>query len=368
MTSSTPIPITSVIVEPDQEEAVLRVLRSGVLAQGPVVAELERGFAELCGVPHAVAVSNGTVALVAALAALELGPGDEVITTPFSFVATLNAILESGATVRFADIRDDFTIDPDAVAGLVNERTRAVMPVHLYGLPADMPALAPIAERAGLAVVEDAAQAHGARIGDRVTGSWGTGCFSLYATKNLQCGEGGIITTSDDALADRLRVLRNQGMRVRYQYEMPGHNWRLTDLQAAVAVPQLGRLAATTAARAANAARLTEGLAGIPGLRTPIVPEGREHVWHQYTLLIDGAVGRDDVAKHLEAAGIGHGLYYPRLMHDYDCYRGHPQIVVDATPHAQRVTTQALSIPVHQHLTPGDVDRVIAAVRGAFGA
>ena len=163
-------------------------------------------------------------------------------------------------------------------------------------------------------------------------------------------------------------MLRNQGMRVRYQYEMPGHNWRLTDLQAAVAVPQLGRLAATTAARAANAARLTEGLAGIPGLRTPIVPEGREHVWHQYTLLIDGAVGRDDVAKHLEAAGIGHGLYYPRLMHDYDCYRGHPQIVVDATPHAQRVTTQALSIPVHQHLTPGDVDRVIAAVRGAFGA
>jgi perosamine synthetase len=369
MKPSPPIQITKVVVEPDQEAAVVRVLRSGMLAQGPVVAELERGFAELCGVPHAVAVSNGTVSLVASLAALGLGPGDEVITTPFSFVATLNAILESGATVRFADIGPDFNIDPEAIRALVNERTRAIMPVHLYGLPADMGAIMAIAGEHGLAVVEDAAQAVGARIGDRVTGSWGVGSFSLYATKNMYSGEGGIVTTADDALADRLRVLRNQGMRARYQYEVAGHNWRLTDLQAAVAVPQLGRVADTIAKRSANAERLTAGLSDLPGLRTPSVPEGRTHVWHQYTVLIDGGViTRDTVVKQLDAASIGHGLYYPRLMHDYDCYAGHRQIVVDPTPQAQRVTTQALSLPVHQYLSTEEVDRVVATVRGAFGA
>jgi dTDP-4-amino-4,6-dideoxygalactose transaminase len=365
-----PIPITRVVVGPDQEAAVLSVLRSGNLAQGPVVAELEQRFAELCGVPHAVAVSNGTVALVAALKALGLGPGDEVVTTPFSFVATLNAILESGATVRFADVRDDFTVDPDSVAELINPRTRALLPVHLYGLPADMPALAALAERHGLALVEDAAQAHGARIGDRVTGSWGTGCFSLYATKNMQCGEGGLITTSDDAVADRLRLLRNQGMRVRYQYETAGHNWRLTDLQAAIAVPQVGRLGETIAARAANAARLSAGLADVPGLVTPSVPAGREHVWHQYTVRVtaDAPVTREAVTKHLADAGVGYGLYYPRLMHDYDCYADHPQIGSDATPRAAALTREVLSLPVHQYLSESDCDRVVAAVREALGA
>ena len=363
------IPITNVVIEPDQEAAVLRVLHSGNLAQGPVVAELERSFAELCGVRHAVAVSNGTVALVAALAALGLGPGDEVITTPFSFVATLNAILSSGATVRFADIRADFTVDPDAVAALVNENTRALLPVHLYGLPADMPALAAIAERSNLALVEDAAQAHGARVGDQVVGSWGVGCFSLYATKNMQCGEGGLITTSDDGLASRLRLLRNQGMRERYMYEMPGHNWRLTDIQAAIAVPQVGRLGRAVAARAANAARLSEGLAGLPGLVVPTVPAGRSHVWHQYTVRItdEAPVTRDELTKHLEHSRVGFGLYYPKLMHDYPCYADHPQVVADPTPLAKAVTTQVLSLPVHQFLSAGDLDRIIATVREAFG-
>src|SRR5438477_662995 len=242
--ASAAIRITEVRIGDEEKQAVLGVLDSGQLAQGPVVAELERQFADICGVPHAVAVSNGTVALVAALQALGLGPGDEVITTPFSFAATLNAILESGATARFADIRDDFTLDPQSAATLVNERTRALLPVHLYGLPADLPALSALAADAGLHLIEDSAQAHGAAFGDRVTGSFGTGCFSLYATKNVQSGEGGLITTADDALADRLRLLRNQGTRAPYQYEVPGHNWRLTDLQAAIAGPQLARRAA----------------------------------------------------------------------------------------------------------------------------
>lgn len=364
------IPITSVVVGPEEEAAVLAVLRSGNLAAGPVVASLERAFAELCGVPHAVAVSNGTVALTAALKAVGCGPGDEVVTTPFSFVATLNAVLESGATCRLADVGDDFTIAPDAVAALVNERTKVLLPVHLYGLPADMPALTAIADRAGLAVVEDAAQAHGARVGGRAVGSFGTGCFSLYATKNVQCGEGGIVTTADDALADRLRLLRNQGMRVRYRYEAVGHNWRLTDLQAALAVPQMARLARTNAARSANAARLSAGLHDIPGLVTPVVPAGREHVWHQYTVRVTPEAGltRDELVKELERAGVGSGLYYPRLMHDYDCYRGHPGIVADPTPRAQQVASEVLSLPVHQHLRQADLDRIIAGVRRALGA
>src|SRR5688572_29297970 len=272
-----PIPITRVVVTPEQEAAVLAVLRSGGLAQGPVVRTLEERFAAHHGVAHAVAVSNGTVALVAALEAVGLGPGDEVITSPFSFVATLNAILESGATVRFAEITDDYTIDPASVAALVGPRTRAIMPVHLYGLPADMDALTSIAAGAGVPLVEDAAQAHSAAIGARKVGSFGVGCFSLYATKNMHCGEGGLITTSYDALADRLRLLRNQGMRIRYQYEVPGHNWRLTDLQAALAVPQMDTLDVTADTRAANAAALTTGLAGLPGLVTPVVPAGRRH-------------------------------------------------------------------------------------------
>jgi dTDP-4-amino-4,6-dideoxygalactose transaminase len=368
MNSQHPIPITSVVIGPEEKAAVARVLDSGMLAQGPVVAELERQFAEVCGVPHAVAVSNGTVALVAAIEALGLGPDDEVITTPFSFVATLNAILESGAKVRFADIRDDFTLDPDSVRALVNERTRALLPVHLYGLPADMDALSAIAREHGLHLIEDAAQAHGAAIGDRVVGSFGVGCFSLYATKNLHSGEGGLVTTSDDAVADRLRLLRNQGMRARYQYEVAGHNWRLTDLQAAIAVPQIARLEGNGRARSANAAALTEGLSGLPGLITPSVPAGRRHVWHQYTVRItpQAPITREILSKELEGAAIGYGFYYPRLMYDYDCYAGHPQITVDPTPNAAQITTEVLSLPVHQNLTPAQLERIVSVVREAF--
>jgi dTDP-4-amino-4,6-dideoxygalactose transaminase len=367
MTSDPFVPITKVVVTPEQEAAVVAVLRSGILAQGPVVAELERRFAQLCGTAHAVAVSNGTVSLVAALKTLGVGPGDEVITTPFSFAATLNAILETGATVRYADITPDFTIDPEAIEALINNRTKVILPVHLYGLPADMPRIEEIASRHGLAIVEDAAQAHGAQIGERRVGSYGIGSFSLYATKNIYSGEGGIVTTSDDAIADRLRLLRNQGMRARYQYEAVGHNWRMTDLQAAIAVPQLDAVDETIATRSANAARLNEGLTGLPGLITPILPTGRRHVWHQYTVRItdEAPLSREDLMKHLDAAGIGAGLYYPRLMHDYECYREHA-IIVGEVAFASRVTTEVLSLPVHHHLSSSDLDRIIGAVRGAF--
>jgi dTDP-4-amino-4,6-dideoxygalactose transaminase len=364
------IPISTVRLGPEVEDLVLSVLRSGVIAQGPLVKQLEDTFAELIGVDHVVAVNNGTTALIAALQVLDLQPGDEVITSPFTFVATLNAIIESGATARFADITDrDFNIDPAAVEPVLNERTRVLMPVHLYGQCADMDGLGQAAARSGVTIVEDAAQAHGARIGDQAAGSWGIGCFSLYATKNLTSAEGGLISTNDAVLADRLRVLRNQGMRQRYVYEMAGNNYRMTDLQAAVCLPQLSGYGAQVAARQRNARRLNEGLGGLPGVRVAETLPGRHHVWHQYTILLadDARLRRDALLAALTEAGIGCGIYYPRTVFDYDCYRGHPQVVADAAPVATDVASRCLSLPVHPYLTEGDLDRVVTTVTDLLG-
>ena len=285
--------MAKVVLGAEAEEAVLGVLRSGRLAAGPWVEELERSFARAHGVAHAVAVSNGTVALVAALRALGVGPGDEVITSPLTFVASLNAILEVGATARFADITEDLTVDPSALEALVSPATKALMPVHLYGLPVAMREVSALASRHGLAIIEDAAQAHGAQVAEDHVGSFGTAAFSLYGTKNITCGEGGLVTTNDDAIATRLRLLRNHGMRERYNYLLPGYNYRLTDLQAAVAVTQLAKLPAIIAARNRNAALLSSGLAGIRGLVLPVTSAGRLHVWHQYTVQVTAGASAD---------------------------------------------------------------------------
>ena len=364
------IPITVVDVS-DAEPLVLEVLRSGVIAQGPMVKRFEEAFAVVAGVPHAVAVNNGTTALVASIQALDLKPGDEVITSPFTFVATLNAILEAGATARFADIRtDDFCIDADAVASQVTDRTKVLMPVHLYGQTADMGKLVPLAEQHGLTIVEDSAQAVGATFEGKPAGSFGIGCFSLYATKNITTAEGGMITTSDDALADKLRVMRNQGMRARYQYEMAGHNYRLTDMHAALGIPQLEKLAQLTGARQRNAEALSKGLADVPGLTVPTVLPGREHVWHQYTVLVDetAAVTRDELSAKLNEKGIGNGIYYPKLVFDYDCYRENPGVIASDVPVAKRVAEQALSLPVHPKLTESELETIVNSVREVFGA
>ena len=368
MTAPT-ISISGVHVDEETERLVLDVLRSGHIAQGPMVARLEREFATLCGVPHAIAVTNGTVALVAALQALGVGPGDEVVTSPFTFVATLNAILGCGAVARFADIDPrTFTVDPAAVADAITPRTRVLMPVHLYGQAADMAHIAPLAADRGLAVVEDAAQAHGATVDGRAVGSFGLGCFSLYGTKNVTSGEGGMITTDDDVLADTLRVLRNEGMRARYQYERVGYNYRLTDVQAAIAIPQLAHLADSNERRRHNAASLDRGLADIPGLRTPLVASGHNHVFHQYTVRVtrDSRLDRDELARHLAENGIETGIYYPRVVHDYDCYRTHPGVVATPVPQAVRAAREVLSLPVHPHLSSNDVDRVVDVVRRAL--
>jgi perosamine synthetase len=364
------IPISAVNLDEEAEQLVLDVVRSGRLAQGPMVERLEAAFAQVCKVPHAVAVNSGTTALVAALQALDIEPGDEVVTSPFTFVATINAVLEAGATAKFADIDPiTYTTAPEEVSKRLSDRTRAVLPVHLYGHPADMTGIASAIQSTGTSIVEDAAQAIGATEGGRPVGSFGLGCFSLYATKNVTTGEGGVITTTNDRLADRLRVLRNQGMRARYEYEMPGHNYRLTDLQAALALPQMSRLSDLTAMRRRNAARLTERLSGLPGLVTPIVRDGVGHAFHQYTVRVtpDARLGRDDLSRALSSAGIGNAVYYPKPIHEYACYREHPRVQVEPMPQAEKAAREVLSLPVHPSLSEHDIDLITEAIRRLLG-
>ncbi len=360
------IPISAVTLGTDVERSVLEVIRSGGLAQGRVVEQLEKEFARIVGVPEAVAVDNGTSALIAALESLRLGPGDEVVTSPFTFVATLNAILDTGASVRFADIdRSDFCLTARSLESAITTRTRAVMPVHLYGQCADMITIGDVAARHDLSVVEDAAQAFGATLNGRGAGAFGIGCFSMYATKNVTSGEGGMITTSDRDLANWLRIDRNQGMRRRYEYVQVGHNRRLTDLAAAVALPQLATYTATVKQRRLNAEYLSEGLRGLP-LTLPRQLPDREHVWHQFTVLVEQPGCRDALADALAQAGIATGIYYPRLVHDYDCYRDHPQVEPSHTPVAASVAATCLSLPVHQHLTNDDLAWIVQSVRTAL--
>jgi perosamine synthetase len=361
------IPITVVRCEDEEIALVNEVLASGMLAQGAMVERFEAACREMTGAEHAIAVNNGTTALVAALQSLRLSPGDEVVTTPFTFVATLNSILEAGATVRFADIADtDFNMDPARLDQVATDATRAIMPVHLYGQAADMDPIAATAERLGATVVEDAAQAHGAAYKGRPVGTWGLATFSFYATKNLQCGEGGVVTTDDAELADRIRVLRNQGMRARYQYEVAGHNYRLTDLAAAVAVPQFARLDAIVDARSATAAHYSEALSDLDGVVVPAVLDRRRHVWHQYTIRVtsDARLSRDAVVEGLVERGVGAGVYYPAAVYDYEPFREHPLVQLDGgCPIAERVATEVVSLPVHQHLSDADREAVVAAVR-----
>jgi perosamine synthetase len=351
-----------------EEKLVLEVLRSGRLVQGPMVERFERDVCDVVGTKHAIAVDNGTNALIATLLAHGIGAGDEVITSPFTFVATLNAILHVGATPRFVDIGEDFNLDAGRLAEAITPATRAVMPVHLFGCPVDMAALETAIADRDLAVCEDAAQALGAAADGRAAGSFGTGCFSFYATKNVTTGEGGMITTDDDAVADTLRVLRNQGMRDRYDYARPGFNLRMTELHAALGVAQMMRLPEITEARRANARILSEGLAGIEGLLTPVEPAGRRHVYHQYTVRVTPPArrSRDDLLGHLREQGIDAGVYYPRPVYDYACFRADPRVGHPQTPNAQRVAAEVLSLPVHPSVGSEDLRTIVDAVRAGL--
>jgi dTDP-4-amino-4,6-dideoxygalactose transaminase len=361
--------VAHVCFDEQVEELVLQVLRSGRIAQGPMVEALEAAAATTVGVRHAVAVSNGTASLIAALHVAGIGRGDEVITSPFTFGATLNAIVASGATARFADIAaDDFNLSPASVESLVNDRTAAILPVHLFGQTADMTALGAIATRHGLAIIEDAAQALGARHRGRSAGSFGVGSFSLYATKTVTTGEGGLLTTDDDALAARARRFRNQGMDRQYDYRSFGLNFRLTDLQAAVGIPQLERLEQTIKVRVANATHLSAALKEIGGLACPVTQPHNDHVYHQYTVRIedDSRQDRSAVRRELAEASIDTAVFYPKLVFDYECFQASRLVARDHCPVAAEVTLQVMSLPVHQHLADSDLDRVATALARAL--
>jgi perosamine synthetase len=354
------IPLSRPDIGPPEEEAVLGVLRSGMLAMGRKTQEFEEAWAAYCGVRHAILMANGTVAQEAVLRGLGIGPGDEVITVSFTFNATASVILQVGARPVFVDVRaDDFAMDPDQVEAAVTPRTRAIMPVHLYGLMADMAPLEAIAARHGLTIIEDAAQAHGATYAGRKAGTFGPAMFSLYATKNLMTGEGGFATTDDDALADRIRLYRNHGMQVRYYHDSLGTNFKPTDLAAALGLAQLPRLDERTARRRRNAARLTAGLAGY---LTPSVPAGREHVWHQYTMRFPGE--RQRVIDGLTERGVGTLIYYPVPTHRQAYLQAFMPGAADRPlPVTDRLSEEVLSIPVRPNLTDEELDHVIEAVR-----
>jgi len=355
------IPIARPDLGDEEAAAVAEVLASGMIAQGKRVAELEERWAELIGVPHAIAMGNGTLALMSIFAGLGLGPGDEVITVAHTFAATANAILFTGATPVFVDIeRDTYLIDAGRIEAAITPRTRVICPVHLFGLVADMDMITAIADRHGLAVVEDACQAHGATFRGRRAGSFGHGAFSLYATKNMTTAEGGFVTTADDRVADWLRVYRNQGMRSRYQFEMLGFNFRLTDIAAAIGLVQLAKLERNTNRRQDLAAQYTEVFRDLP-VRTPVVPDGRAHVFHQYT--IDVGPARDAILADLRDAGIGADVYYPVPVH-------RQADIMERGLHADLPVTdaaaaQTLALPIYPGLTESEQATVIHAFRDA---
>lgn len=356
------IPAAKPLIGLEERRAVDAVLEGGGLAQGPEVAAFEREFGDVLVAGASVtAVNSGTAALHLALVALGLGPGDEVIVPSFTFAATANAVRLVGAEPVFVDIDPlTYCVDPSAVRAAVTPATRAIMPVHLYGHPADMTAIARIAEEHELLVVEDAAQAHGARwAGARVGSSSDAAAFSLYPTKNMTAGEGGMVSTRDAAVDRMLRLLRNQGMEQRYANEVIGFNARMTDIHAAIGRVQLRKVLGWTAQRQANAAYFSRELDGVV---TPTTDPRAEHVFHQYVVRVPS--DRDGFAAALRSEfGIGTGVYYPTPVHRLPSFAHDLDL-----PETERAASEVLALPVYPTLTLSQLDRVVEAVNTLVGA
>jgi perosamine synthetase len=350
------IPAAKPIIGDEERAVVDRVLRSGMIAQGPEVAAFEQEFADaLVGGRTTVAVSSGTTGLHLGLLAAGVGRGDEVIVPSFTFAATANSVALTGATPVFADIEPDyFGLAPAAVEAVVTDRTVGIMPVHLYGHPADVTGLTAIAEKHGLRLFEDAAQAHGATWQEAPVGSFGEfAMFSLYPTKNITSVEGGMVTCASDEIARTLRLLRNQGMERRYENEIVGFNARMTDVHAAIGRVQLAKLPGWTEQRRAHARFLDRHLEGVT---VPPVADGATHVYHQYTVRVPD--DRDGFAKALaDEHGVGTGVYYPIPNHRLPSFR----LELDL-PETERAALEVLSLPVHPSLSDDDLDRIVAAV------
>jgi dTDP-4-amino-4,6-dideoxygalactose transaminase len=354
------IPIAKPLIGEEEKQAVLEVLESGELAQGKYVAAFEKNFADYHGTAYGVAAMNGTAALIAALMAHNIGPGDEVIVPAFTFFATASCLLAVGAVPVFGDIEPEtFCLTPESAEALITEKTKAIMPVHLYGHPADMNRFQELCDRHGLILLEDAAQAHGAQIDGRYVGNWGTASFSFYATKNIMTIEGGMVLTNDPRIDERLRLIRNHGMGEQYKHILQGLNLRMTNLTAAIGLVQLKRLAEWTAKRIENAAYLNQHLTYfIP----PVVKPGYTHVYHQYTVRVPDAARRDEIVDWLNQQGIGARVYYKTPLHQQPIFQEMERYQHVELPVTEDIANSVLSLPVHPALSREDLERIVEVV------
>jgi dTDP-4-amino-4,6-dideoxygalactose transaminase len=362
------IPISKPLIEKEEIDAVVEVLKSGMIAQGPKTAQLEEMFAKMCGTKHAVAFSNGTAAIHSAIVALGIKEGDEVITVPFTFVATANPVLMEGGKVVFVDIsEDDFCIDPDKIEEKIIKKTKAIIPVDLFGQVYKYDEVKKIADKHNLKILEDACQAVGAKYKDKVAGSFGNvGAFSLYATKNITTGEGGMLTTDDDEIARKVKMYRHHGQdeAVRYEYLELGHNYRLTDIAAAIGVEQMKKIDRIIDTRVRNAKLYDKGLSKIKGIITPKVREGNTHVYHQYTIRVTEEYGRtrEELMTLLKEKEIGCGIYYPKPLHLHEHFRKMGYKEGDF-PVSEKLAKEVLSLPVNPFVTEEDVKKVVDKIK-----
>ena len=352
------IPMAKPIIGEEEKKAVLEVLDSGIITQGPRVKEFENGFAKMCGVKHAIATTSGTTALHLVLLAYDIGPGDEVITSPFTFIASANSILFVGAKPVFVDIDPKtFNMNVSQIEAAITPKTKAILPVQLYGLCCDMSAIMSIAKKHNLIVIEDACQAHGSEFKGKRAGSFGTGTFSFYPTKNMTSAEGGMITTDDDTVMEKCRVIRNHGMRRRYYHDELGYNFRMTDVHAAIGNAQLAKLDMFNNKRKENAEYYDTHLKGVT---IPFVPDGYTHVYHQYTIRVHEGK-RDDLRVFLKEEEIGSEIYYPVPIHKQGFYM--EMFGDDKTySEADSAATEVLSIPVHPSVSKVDLEKVASSI------
>jgi len=348
------IPLAKPLIGRNEKRAVQKVLNSGNLAQGPVVAEFESSFSKFVGDRDCVAVNSGTSGLVTAVMSLGIGQSDEVIVPSFTFAASANSIALCGAKPIFIDIdRKTFNLDYKLLESLITPKTKAIMAVHLYGLCADMKHILEVAKKHNLFVIEDAAQAHLSAIDGQTAGTFGdVAVFSFYPTKNMTSGEGGMVVYKDTSYSRSARLIRNQGMEKRYHNEIAGHNFRMSDIHAAIGVEQLKKVEEWTEKRESNAIYLNSA---ITEAETPCIPIGYRHVFHQYTIRVEKF--RDSLADKLNADGIGNGIYYPVPVHRLPSFNENI-----ALPETEMAAQEALSLPVHPSLTKSNLDRIARSV------
>lgn len=356
------IPIAKPLLGEEEKKAVCEVVDSGIIASGPKTKEFEKKYAEYVGTKYALATSSGTTALHLGLLALGVGKGDEVIIPSFSFIASVNSILFCDAVPKFCDVDEKtFNIDAKKIEKLITSKTKAIMPVHLYGMAADMENIQEIADKHNLMVIGDAAQAHGATLNGKMVGSFGNlECFSFYPTKNMTTSEGGMVTTNDSELFEKADSIRNHGREKTkwgYEHGRIGYNYRTTDIASAIGLEQLKKLPGFLKKRRTNAKFYNEH---IKNVEMPYVPKGAEHAYHQYTIKCKK---REKLTEILKKNEIGFGIYYPKPLHHYPHLQkfGHKDLKV-----SERLVNEVISIPIHPALTEKDLEKVVEVINGVY--